>query len=551
MRDHTTMERPSAVPAPMQLTRREARRIDRRMRRASATVAALAGDRLTLRERVFGVPRDQSTTAATPGTKGWLLNGAGRVNYVAVPPEAQGTSVHVCGLWPFALGTGAPVVGVPLGRNLLNRSTVCADPIQWFQQGLINNPSCFILGRPHLGKSALVKRIITVLSSWGIIPMVLSDTKGEYTPLIAEIDGQTIRVGRGRSAVNPLDMLEVIRALEEIPDPTIRAEALEEMRGRRLTTFLGLLTIARDGTLGNHEQNLITAALSILDRQLPDRAPLIDDVADLIRSRPQELADVVRDRGDRSRYEDRTEQLLDTLGTLTGSGGVFGDMFARHTTEQVQMGQPFSFDLSGIPDSDVTLLGAVQSVCWNYGSALVSAQKYLAEAGLRPFQHYFLVMDELWLALRASNAIVFYLDALTRLNRQRGIGQTMITHTMNDLKLATDELTTVAWGFVERSAMVFLGGLSEGEMGNLSTVFSMTRREKSLITDWSGEGAVSDGAGKIPDPPGRGKFLLKVGKRPGTPFKLHLTDREKQVFDTNKHWTESDVDQHDELETRA
>lgn len=43
----------------------------------------------------------------------------------------------------------------------------------------------------------------------------------------------------------------------------------------------------------------------------------------------------------------------------------------------------------------------------------------------------------------------------------------MSTHTMNYLKLSSETLTDVAWGFVSRSQMVFLGGLTPDEMGTL------------------------------------------------------------------------------------
>ena len=46
-------------------------------------------------------------------------------------------------------------------------------------------------------------------------------------------------------------------------------------------------------------------------------------------------------------------------------------------------------------------------------------------------------------------------DVLTRLNRQRGVGLAMISHTMSDLlALPTDEDRTKASGFVERAGMV-------------------------------------------------------------------------------------------------
>ena len=47
------------------------------------------------------------------------------------------------------------------------------------------------------------------------------------------------------------------------------------------------------------------------------------------------------------------------------------------------------------------------------------------------------------------------IDALTRLNRQRGLTQMMANHTIYDLRLPTSEATATAWILVERSAMVF------------------------------------------------------------------------------------------------
>ena len=42
--------------------------------------------------------------------------------------------------------------------------------------------------------------------------------------------------------------------------------------------------------------------------------------------------------------------------------------------------------------------------------------------------------------------------------------------------------------------------------------------------------------GREAAPPGRGKFLVKVGGRPGIPVEVHLTDAERTINDTNKLW---------------
>ncbi len=70
--------------------------------------------------------------------------------------------------------------------------------------------------------------------------------------------------------------------------------------------------------------------------------------------------------------------------------------------------------------------------CWSQGFGTVNVASALADAGLEPRRHYLVVMDELWRALRVGKGIVDRVDSLTRLNRQRGVGLAMITHTMSD-----------------------------------------------------------------------------------------------------------------------
>ena len=102
------------------------------------------------------------------------------------PAMWRGTTVQVCGLWPFAAGSGSPLVGAPLGQHLLTGVTVCGDPISWFQRaGLIANPSLFVLGRPGTGKSTLVQRMLFYMTATGVTPLVLGDLKPDYTDSVA------------------------------------------------------------------------------------------------------------------------------------------------------------------------------------------------------------------------------------------------------------------------------------------------------------------------------------------------------------------------------
>jgi hypothetical protein len=523
----------TAAPSPFLISEREVAQL------ARTTPQRKPFDRLRVlgRYRRFQAEaaRARAVRDSRPGPRGWRIKGAGRVRYVAGPVEVQATTVQACGLWPFAAGTSQPIVGAPLGHHLITGSQVCADPVMWFLEQLINFPSCFVLGRPGLGKSTLVRRMITVLSAWGITPMVLSDLKPDYVDLIEALDGLVIRVGRGRGHINPLDMGPLLPRLHELPEAQ-RREALAELQGRRLSTFTGLLALIRGDRLAAHETTLLAVALRLLDER-GDGVPVPGDVLAVIQAAPPELRAIAQDRGDTERYQDRTEALLDAIRAL-GADGPFGDIFAGQTTTPIALDRPLVFDLSSIDDGDLSLQAAAQTVCWSYGSMTVSAAKHLAEAGLAPARHYFMVMDELWRMLRAGSFMVDVVDALTRLNRQRGLAQALITHTMNDLVLDTEADTKTAMGFVERSAMVFLGGLADSEMGNLAGVFAMSGKERAWITDWADEGGYDPETGQKADPPGRGKFVLKLGKKPGTPFRLDLTPVEKDVNNTNRAWAD-------------
>lgn len=513
------------------LSPREVRNLEKQARLADAQEAK---SETGFRAWFSRAMANRAATLERPGPTGWRGRGGGSMGFISRIPEYQGTTVQVCGLWPFIVGSSNPVVGAPLGYHLMRGSLVCADPVSWFLSHLVLNPSCFVFGRPGLGKSSLTKRMVTILESWGAIPMVLSDTKPDYVNLIQSMGGQVIRFGRGVGHLNFLDFGPIVRQVQTIEDPARRREALEELRGRRLSITKSLLRLVLGRDLAAHESTVISETLRVLDPEM-DQELLVGQLYDFVASRPGQLQAIVLDRGDEREYQQRVQGLLDGLMGL-GANGQFGDLFSAPTSEYIIPGQPMVFDISGVDSADANFEAAVQSVCWAYGSAVVSAEKHLAESQGREARHYFLIMDELWRMLRASPQMVYFVDDLSRLNRTRGIAQALITHTMKDLELADEHLTQIASGFVERSAMVFLGGLAEAEMGNLEKVFALTEQEKSQITDWSAEGGVDPDTNTAAAPPGQGKFLLKIGKKPGIPFRTVLTSPEKRVYDTNQAW---------------
>jgi hypothetical protein len=476
-----------------------------------------------------------------PGARGWPGRGGGASLYLQAPDEWRATTNQACGLWPFAAGTGSPMIGVPLGRNLLSGATLCADPISWFQRAnLISNPSAFLLSKPGLGKSTVVRRMALGLTGYGVMPLVLGDLKPDYVDLIEALGGQVIRLGRGRGYLNILDPGEATAAAARLTG-SARDELIADVRGRRHTMVATLITILRSTPPTDREETILDRAVRVLDERHAG-IPVLPDLIGVIEAAPDEVRQVAMDRGDMTRYQDITENLLVTLKGLLGHGRV-GEMFSQQTTTPMRSDVPVVFDVSSIPETELALQGAALMACWSTGFGALNVANALTDAGLEPQRHVLVILDELWRALRAGQGMVDRVDALTRLNRNQGVGQVMISHTMSDLEALADPADRLkARGFVERSGMVICGGLPAAEMPNLTKVVPFSHAEQQMLISWQDPPAWDPIAGTETAPPGRGNFLIKVGGRPGIPVHVALTHTEVALNDTNKRWhTQSGV----------
>ena len=470
------------------------------------------------------------------GPRGIPARGGGAVSHLEPPTEYRGTTVQICGLYPFAAGSGTPMTGVPVGRVLSSGATLCMDPLAWFSEaGLIHNPSLLLLGKPALGKSTLMRRLVLGLAAFGVRSIVLGDLKPDYAELIAALGGQVVRLGRGQGSFNVLDSGESASAASRLTG-SARQQLLAQAHGRRLNLLAALITILRDRPVADTERTVLSTALRLLDER-HKTVPVLPDLVQLIQDGPSEVRAVTLDRGSEQRYRDAVDPLhASLLGLLDGP---MGAAFSRPTTTPISLSAPggVCVDISGIDDADVKLTAAVLLTTWAEGFAAVEAAHALADAGLEPRRNFFLVLDELWRVLRASANLVDRVDALTRLNRQQGVGQALITHTMADLlALPTEAERLKAKGFAERVGMILCAGLPEAEMASLTQVVRLSEREIRLLVDWSTPASWDPTLVREADPPGRGLFLCKIGGRPGIPFRLELTASELAVNDTNKRW---------------
>lgn len=474
-------------------------------------------------------------------SRGWMGRGRGTSAMVQAPTEYRGTTNQVCGLWPFSVGTGTPMVGVPFGRHITTHATLCCDPISWYQRAnLIGNPSVFFLGRPGLGKTSAVMRMAVGLAGEGTIPLVLGDTRPDYITMTEKLDGQVISLGRNKGSLNILDPGEAPAAAARLRAAGFEQaahEVIADAQGVRLNMVESLITIQRKASPTDREETILSRAIAWLDEHHED-VPVIADLLDVIRSAPSELREAALDRGDMDKYQRVTEGLEASLVGLL-PGGRFGDVFARPTTAPMRRDRAVDFDVSSIPSSDGDMRAAALLACWSVGFATVAIAQTLADYGLEPRRHYFVILDELHQALKAGPGLVDRVDYLTRLNRTSAVGQAMITHTMKDLQSLPNEADRhKALGFIERSGFVVCGGLPMAEMPLLNSVVPLSRQEQALLSGWQDPPAWDSQQGKEVPPPGRGKFLVKVGGRPGIPVDVILTEAEKSISMSARRWTE-------------
>lgn len=470
--------------------------------------------------------------------------GGGSSRLLESPREWRGSTRQVCGLWPFVAGSTTPYSGAPLGIDLDSNSPVGCDPIAWFIDGIINNPSVFALALPGYGKSTLVRHMILGMNGRGIIPLIPGDLKPDYVDEIETMDGEVIQLAPGRGHLNILDPGELSTIADQLP-PQVREKLLVDAHTRKLQLLLALITILRKGPVTPNEESILDEALKYLEVH-HEGVPVVKDLLDVINSRPQVLRDIALDRGDEDRYRDATDALVASLMSLDGRGR-FGDMFSKPTSATLSMDRPAVFDISQIGDIHRDVQAAALLACWTTTFASVEIAHTLADEGLAPRRNYFVVLDELWRALRAGSEMVNRIDALTRLNRQDGVGQAMITHTMSDLEaLPTQSERDTARGFVERSGMVITGALPHAEMKKLRQAITVSEAEAARLVSWADPGSWSrimrrrKRSGAPRKAPGVGKFMIKVGGRPGISTEVKLTQVEIELNNTNKRWGNDD-----------
>ena len=489
--------------------------------------------------------------------------GSGLVRIVTAPREFMMATNWASGWNPNSVGSPSPMIGPPIGRNLLDGKDLGFDCINWLQQGLLSTPSAFIMSVPGLGKSSLVRQVLVGHMAQNHAVIVPNDLKGEHVAVVAAHGGQVITIGHGLDQINPLDagalgsiVPKLQAAIDEVDgdDQKARQRVLEldkhlrrakkEVAAAQRRMVETLVAIARQGRMADYESSIVAVALDELyTRPDPEtgesrwvRPPLIDHLIDQIAAGSDELRKVTVTS--ETAYDGAVQGLLRSLYAL--QRGVTGEIFSGQTTTKIDVDAPgVVIDVSSLDDNDETVKSAVMMSCWSSAAGAVTASKILADAGLRKKRIFAYTLDELWGTLAGAPDLTKHVDGLMRLLRTIGAAVYLITHGSKDLEtLPTEADRNRAMGFIDRAGAVICGGLPADELDLLRGKLPFTRREIAEITAWSKGVApkrVRDAG--APVPPGRGCFMIKASKSssPGIPFRTYISplEDEHDLHDTN------------------
>jgi hypothetical protein len=470
-----------------------------------------------------------------PPAWGWPTAGGGRAPNVEHGSIYQGTTTQVCGLYPFAVSSGAAPMGVPIGRHLLTAEPVGLDPSEWLRHGLVSNTGMWIQGQPGIGKSAIVKRLITGLIAFGFVAVIPGDVKGEYSGLVERHGGRVWRIGRGLHSLNPLDAGPLRPAVAQTVGSE-RERLLETIRSRRLSLLEALVVIVRRGELTVTERRLLAVALDIVVDASGETAtgaaprwsgePTIPDVARVLASPPAELMAVTACDTE----QEFRRYCLDLRGTLDllCTGPIRG-MFDRPSSVQADLDTPaLSLDISAL-DGDADEVVAAAMLCsWAWAAAVIDGSTAMGRR-----RRVFRVQDELWRALRVAPGLVERSDQVTRLGRHRGEVSAQVTHSLDDLEaLPTEADRAKARGMAARNGIMVLGGMADRELDGIRRITPLTDEEAKLVRSWAAPPTWIAGTRH----PGRGKYLLKSGERMGLPAGMRLLPSELELYDTDQAW---------------
>lgn len=489
---------------------------------------------------------------------GFYGTNGGAWGQVPQPPRWFSTSVQACGIYPFGVGTGRPVDGSPLGRDMQTGSAICTDHDALYRANIISSPSAFLFGLNGNGKSSTAQTLLGGQVGRGLTPAIFDPIKGEHVPWIESLGGTVFSIGpRARHQLNLMSPGPLGLAAKQIGG-RVGAELLVLARAKSIDLVKLCVKINRGAQepVTDIEETAIEAIVdTILERTGPSDLAV---TADLLRAFEQ-TSDLMLSRTgqpNREAFQERFRRLGETLRSLMT--GQMGQMLSGTSSVEFDPGNPggFCFDTSSIGQGNTKLLSAAMLSTWSLGMDAIDAHWELAqhelakeaeayangeryEAKVR-WGGYTSLTDEFWYPIRFCEGMVDLVDGLSRTNRSVGTAELKISHSPKDLlSLRNADDREKAKGFIERSGLLMLMALSRDDLRDLAKVRSLTPAEIDLVagfnraSSWKGHRRLKGTKGA---PPGAGKVLLKISERVGIPVQMLRTQTQMRLHDTDTRY---------------
>lgn len=479
----------------------------------------------------WGVLRDKSR----PPALGWRRAGAGRSPMVPKLKRWVGSSNNTAFLYPFVIGGGAPALGVPIGPHMLTNEPVALDAGEWLRAGLITNTGIYVTGQPGVGKSTFLRRLSWGMSAFGTGVLFPADLKNEHGALVTMLGGEHIEVGIGMHKINLLDR-GPLKAVLPMVDAATRGRLEREIQSRALWLAEGAMQIADQGQpLSPTDKLAFTVAYELFRDRNKDAEldPTMPDLLRILRELPAEVAHALLvDESDTKELRGLVRPVVVRLELLLR--GELAGLFDGPSTFSLGPEIPaMSLDLSRIENQGSDAAVAIAMLAsWGWSAALIDAGQ---ATGKR--RNWLQNFDEHWRVMRAGPGMVELSDRVTRLNRHRGVQSTMATHSLDDFEaLPTAEDRAKARGMVSRCAVKVIAAQPREELEKLSAISPLSNQEQEWVESWAAPPTWAPGQ----QHPGRGRYLIKTGRRIGLPVQMTLLPEERSINDTDQAWHVTD-----------
>jgi hypothetical protein len=330
-----------------------------------------------------------------------------------------------------------------------------------------------------------------------------------------------IRLGRGLGSLNastPAGWM-IAAALLDAHGLTSGAVRLrEEAHGRRLNMVDALVVLVRGSPTSDTERTVLSAALRIVveRRHTQGPAPVLRDVVDVLEEGPETVRLPTLDRGNADIYRSVVDPLQRSLLSLIeGRWGRCSPAPPPNASAWTR--PPVCVDVAGISATDTALQ---PPVLWRAGTK-GSARSRPRTSSPTPGSPRSAGSSSSWTSCGGCCAPPTAWSTRSTpapgCNRQEGVGQAMISHSMADLRaLKNVEDRDKARGFVERAGLVVLRGAPGGGAQGPHPDRVVHRRRSA-----PGHVLVDPRRGGTPPTPrpGAGSSSSRSGNAPGSPVR--------------------------------